>query len=707
MPAALVRRGRARVVAPALATSLLVAAPAAANPAPDDEPALDPEAEVIVVEAEAPAEAASSVHFDAEDLRRRPRTEPSDVLRQVPGLVVAQHAGGGKADQYFLRGFDADHGTDVAIFVDGVPVNLTSHGHGHGYADAHWIIPETIATLDVHKGPYAARYGDFATAGVIELRTIEDLGGAVGVEARAQTGVELGGAVALERPSYRLVGLAAPRLGRARALVAAEAGYVDGPFLHEQDFRRAALLAKLRVPVGRGELALDATAYAADWNQSGQLPAAEIAAGRLDRFGSLDPTEGGASARASLSAAWSAPLAGGQLRVHGYSVAYRLDLFSNFTLWARDTTHGDQIEQTDDRVLGGAAATYVRAHAVAGAPGLVHAGVTARADAARVSLWHAEARARLPDCFGVANPCNDTDNRIVNLAAFVEEDLRVRPWLQVTVGARVDQYLWRVDDRDPDTAGTMATTAGDAARAIVSPKLTAIVHASADLDVYASAGLGFHSNDARAAVAADGVGALPRARGAEVGMRVHPGARLRAAWAAWYLHLASEQVWSGDNGGTEPSDPTRRYGLDLDLALDVTPWLALDANLALARSTFVANAGNGGALALAPRLMGGGGVTLRRGPHLAAVRVRGVDDRPANDDGTLTAEGFVLIDLVASWRRGPLELGATVENLLDADWREAQFAEDSRVSPMAEVRQDVHFTPGAPLTAFVTAAYTY
>ncbi len=644
------------------------------------------------------------MHFDAEDLRRRPRTEPSDILRQIPGLVVAQHAGGGKADQYFLRGFDADHGTDVAIFVDGVPVNLTSHGHGQGYADAHWIIPETIATVDVHKGPYAARYGDFATAGVIELRTIREV---EGVQLRAQTGLELGGAVAFERPSGRLVGLASPRLGRARTLLAAEVGHVDGPFLHEQDFRRAALLGRVQLPVGDGELNVDVTGYAADWNQSGQVPVAEIESGRLDPFGSLDPSEGGASSRVSLAVGWTAPGAGGQWRAHAYAVGYRLDLFSNFTLWLRDQAHGDQIEQTDDRLLGGATTTYLRAHTLGAMPGLLHVGVQARADVARVGLWHTEARRRLDACFGAGNPCNHTDNRIVDLAAFVEEDLRVRPWLQVLAGLRVDQFWWHVDDLDPGTVDTMATTAGAAHQAIVSPKLTAIIHVAADLDVFASNGLGIHSNDARAAVAAHGVGALARARGAEVGMRVHPGTRLRASWAAWYLHLASEQVWSGDNGGTEPSDPTRRYGLDLDVALDVTPWLSLDGNVALARSTIVANQGNGGALALAPRLMGGGGVTVHRGPHLAAVRVRGVDDRPASDDGSLTADGFLVVDAVGSWRRGALELGVTIENLLDVDWREAQFADDSRVTPMAEVRQDVHITPGAPLTAFVTAGYTY
>ncbi len=645
------------------------------------------------------------MHFDAEDLRRRPRTQPSDVLRQAPGLVVSQHAGGGKADQYFLRGFDADHGTDVALFVDGVPVNLTSHGHGQGYADSHWIIPETIGALDVHKGPYSARYGDFYTAGAIEMKTVDSIPGA-GVWLTG--GTELGGPVAFERPTSRMVGMASPRVPIGKTLVAAEIGSTDGPFIDQQNFRRYASLARWSAPLGGGNVGFALTAYGASWNQSGQIPAAEVAAGRIDRFGSLDPTEGGTSSRNSLALSYDlGEAADGRWSLQAYLVDYRLRLYSNFTLYARDSENGDQIEQTDDRLLYGTSASYRRVHDIAGMQALVTAGAQVRADDVTADLWHTSARLRLADCFEVQNPCNRTAGAIRNLGAFLEEDVSVTSWLQVTGGVRLDHFIWDLDDLDPETALTPMTTGGSAQRAIISPKLSAIVRPDQRVDVFANAGFGFHSNDARAAVDTGGRGAVARAFGTEAGARVRPLDGIETAAALWYLHLDSEQVWSGDLGGTEPSDPTRRYGADLSAAWAATPWLSLDANVSLARSTFVANRGNGGALALAPRVTGGGGATLSRGQSFVALRARGIGDRPANDEDTLTAEGYVLLDLVASHRLDRFELGLTVMNLLDTEWREAQFAEESRVSPEAELREDVHFTPGAPLTALATVGATF
>ncbi|MEZ4363992.1 MAG: TonB-dependent receptor [Kofleriaceae bacterium] len=667
--------------------------------AADEELVLDDGEEVIVIEQAPPAESASSVHFGQAELRRRPHAQPSDLLRQTPGLVVSQHAGGGKADQYFLRGFDADHGTDVALFVDGIPVNLTSHGHGQGYADSHFLIPELVRTLDVHKGPYAARFGDFATAGVIDIQTIDH---APAASVWLSGGGELAGPVALRRPTARLVGLANPEVGRGDALLAAEVSSTDGPFMHEQDFGRLSTFGKLAQPLAGGELQLSGTLYAARWNQSGQVPSQEVDAGRLDRFGSLDPTEGGSSRRYGLAARWERgePL-DGAWSAHAYLVGYRLQLFSNFTLFARDQEHGDQIEQGDDRHFGGGSLTYRRVHR-GPLPGLFRAGLQLRADQTETSLWHTEARARLAGCFEGQNPCNHTDNRIVNLAAYAEEDVSLGARVRLLAGLRVDGFQWSVTDRDPETRDTMDPAAGAADAFLVSPKLSAIVRASDAVEVFANVGLGFHSNDARAAVASRGEGALARALGAETGARLAVGRTLRAAAAAWYLHLASEQVWSGDNGGTEPSDPTRRYGLDLELTWNPTPYLALDANVAAGRSTVVANQGNGGALALAPRLMGGAGVSLLGTAGFASLRARGIDARPANDDGSLRAQGYALLDLVAEHKVGKTSLGLTITNLLNARWREAQFAEESRVHPAGAVMEDVHFTPGAPMTAMVT-----
>ncbi len=653
------------------------------------------EAEVIEVDDRAPAEAASSVHFTSEDLHMRPMQSPSDVLRQVPGLSVVQHAGGGKADQYFLRGFDADHGTDVALFVDGIPVNLSSHGHGQGYADSHWIIPETIDTLDVHKGPYAARYGDFYTAGAIEMRTVEMIDRPT---AWLTGGTELAGPVAGQRLSSRIVGMSTPRVGGGTALLAAEIGETDGPFIAPQGFKRGALYGKWKRTLGSGTLRTMASFYTASWHQSGQIPAGEVAAGRLDRFGSLDPTEGGNSTRASASAGYTLQRGRSRWIVDAYAVRYDLDLFSNFTLYARDTAHGDQIEQTDDRIMLGLSGGYQRSFGEdAPLQALVSVGVQSRVDDVSTGLWHSESRTRLPDCFGNMNPCNHTSSAVLDVGAYAEADVAVYKKLHFLPGLRVDQFAWDVTDLDAETQNTTMTTGGRATAAIVSPKLSTVYHATKALDVFVNAGRGFHSNDARAAVAARGNGALAAAWGGEVGARVQPSADLRASFAVWYLGLASEQVWSGDFGTTEPSDPSQRRGIDADIAWSPTDWLAFDANVAVARTT----------VALAPRLMGGGGVAVRRGASRASLRARGIDRRIADMATNLVADASFLLDLVVAHRVGRAEVTLTVNNLLDSVWREAQFAETSRATPMGELRDDIHFTPGMPLTALVTLAMSY
>ncbi len=680
---------------------------AAANPAP---PTVSEVIEVIEVVGRAPAESASSIFFDMEDLVRRPRVQPSDILRQVPGMVVAQHAGGGKSDQYFLRGFDADHGADVALFVDGVPVNLTSHGHGQGYADTNWVIPETVSQLRVHKGPYAARYGDFYTAGAIEMTTLATVEKPKFI---AQLGTQLAGPVQFKNPQYRLVSLVSPEVGKGKALIAAELGYADGPFINPQQFRRGKLLAKWQAEVGAGTLSLDANAYASRWNQSGQIPSAEVAAGRLDAFGAIDPTEGGTTSRSSLGATYAVGERDtGRWSLQMYAVDYQLRLFSNFTLFARDQVNGDQIEQNDERVTYGLKGNYTRNHHVHvgdhAIAGTLNAGVQFRADNVATSLYHSAARRRLNDCFTNQNPCNSTDSRIRNFSLFVEEDVSVTNWLQVIAGLRAEQFVWNVDDLDPETNLSPETTGGTAQRALLSPKLSAIVRPTDALAIYLNGGYGFHSNDARGAVASNGQGALARGIGGEVGLRFSPDKRIKTSLDVWYLYLQSELVWSGDNGGTEPSDPSRRYGVDFDMTFEPTPWLSLDANIAVGRASLVAAPGSPSTLVLAPRLLGGAGIAVHRKSDYVSLRLRGIGDRPANDDGSLIAEGWALLDLVAGKRvhRNVL-LTVTLNNLLNTSWREAQFADVSRVAPGADEREDIHFTPGMPLTAIAGVELQY
>ncbi|HEY4239736.1 MAG TPA: TonB-dependent receptor [Kofleriaceae bacterium] len=699
--------------------------PDAPPPPPDATPAPTPpppptvptpeqaaaDSEVIEISDTAPAESASSVHLTAEDLRTRSRTQLSDILRQVPGLMVSQHAGGGKSDQYFIRGFDADHGTDLAIYADGVPVNLPSNGHGQGYSDTHFLIPETIDTVDVHKGPYAARFGDFYTAGAMELKTIDEVAGPT---VWIAGGAPLAGPKAVEQFNERIVGMASPEIREGdKALIAVQMANTDGPFDNAQHFKQGNALVKWQGDAGPGQLKLETNWYSGKWNASGQVPESAVADGIIDQYGSLDPSEGGDTSRTSFQLGYSVhDKNGGTWRASAYALEYRLRLYSDFTLYARDPVNGDEIEQTDARTVWGLDTAYDRHIDFGGLDTLLTVGAQFRDDNVENGLWHDKDRVRLPDCFddGV-NPCNHTMDRIRDVAGYAEATIHVLPHVHVIPGVRLEQFVWDVDDLNPATnLDPSLTTGGTAGRAIVLPKLSIEAEATDKIDVFANGGSGFHSNDARSNVAPGGeAGALARALGAEAGVRtsIVPHAKLSADF--WYLHLDSELVWSGDDGGTEASGATRRYGVDLEGEYKPVPWLRFDANVSLAHSAFVANAGNGNALALAPKVMGQGGVAYLHGDAFISLRGRGIGDRPGNDDNTLTAKGYFIMDLMMgdTFFKKKLSVNLTLNNLLNSTWREAQFADDSRVTPTSPIVEQMHFTPGIPLTATATVAYTF
>jgi hypothetical protein len=667
-------------------------------------------AEVIHIEDTAPAESASSVHLDSRDLGYRSRTQVSDILRQVPGLMVSQHAGGGKSDQYFIRGFDADHGTDLAIYADGVPVNLPSNGHGQGYGDTHFLIPETIDSVDVHKGPYSARFGDFYTAGAMELKTIDQIEGPT---VWVAGGTSLDGPEALTQYNRRIVGMASPEIrdnDTDRSLIAAEIGDTQGPFQHAQDFRQGNALVKWQGQAGKGDLDIETMWYASGWNASGQIPSQAIADGLVGRFGSLDPSEGGDTSRTSLQLGYTVrDDHGGTWRAKAFGVGYRLRLYSDFTIFARDPAHGDEIEQDDARTYYGLDLAYDKRLTLLDMDSLFTVGAQMRDDDVETGLWHVQDRRRLGDCFAQgANPCNHDFDRIRDVAAYAEANIHLFPHVHVLPGVRFEQFVWDVDDLSPaTTTDPTLTTGGSSQKGIALPKLSVEVEATSKLDVYANAGEGFHSNDARSAIANAGAGALARATGGELGVRSTMIPHARFSVDLWYLHLDSELVWDGDTGGTDAAGATRRYGVDLEGAWQILPWLYFDANASLAHSEFVDNAGNGNALALAPKIMGQGGLRVVRGNSFIALRGRGIGDRPGNDTNTLTAEGYFIFDLIAGTKLDKLGLNLTVNNLLDSDWREAQFADTVAIAPGATPVEQMCFTPGIPLTVTGTATYTF
>jgi outer membrane receptor protein involved in Fe transport len=413
----------------------------------------------------------------------------------------------------------------------------------------------------------------------------------------------------------------------------------------------------------------------------------------------------------------SRPSDADDLAFTAYLVRYRLTLFNDFTFQLRDEANFDEIEQTDSRVYTGLNATYRHRADLGGIRTVTTLGAQARLDSITVGLWHVKQRVRLPTCAPVGepalNPCGLDDVVQSNLALFLQEDMRFTPWLRVLLGVRGDLFEWNVTNTSPNPSTLPNQGTAVVQRGIVNPKLQTVITPATGWDLYLDAGGGFHSNDARAVVAQNGVGALPRAWGAEVGTRLSLlDRRLDLAAAFWFIHLQSEFVFVADEGTTEASDPTDRYGVDLEARFRILPWLWADADLTLAHAAYTRDQGNGSAVALAPTFTGQAGLSaFHPAGWRGRIGARWVGTRPATQDPNgLQAQGYFLVDLTLAYRWRFLEVGLIVENVLNTSWREAQFANASYVAGRDDPSlagkgvEDIHFTPGNPINVRGTLA---
>ncbi len=656
----------------------------------------------VVVQGDAPGgDAASRVRLGRRELDLRPRLRPGDIVEAVPGVVAVQHAGGGKANQYFLRGFDADHGTDVRITVDGIPANMVSHGHGQGYADLHFLIPELVVELDGYKGAHYAHLGDFATAGAIEMRLAETMDESFVQYAVGQYGIMRGLAVV------------SPQLAEGwRAVIAGELYKTDGPFTNEEDLKRFNLYAKVTRDIAdNAKLQLSWMSYGSGWNGSGQIPARAVCGegeegvlspeelgGRcIDRFDTIDASEGGSTQRHAARLALETRWEDTDLRAMVYGMTQDFTLFSNFTFFAADPVRGDGIEQTDSRTMTGGDVRLRRHLHVGKSVFSTSVGLQVRFDSIDNTLSHQLLRERL-------EPRVDASVAETGLGLYVEEDARLTRWLRWVLGVRFDRFDARVVDHLENTSDVGTRTSGVAGDTLVSPKASVVVTPIARWDLFGSAGHGFHSNDARGAVLADDpVDLLTVARTYEVGTRDEPLDGLTFDAAGFLIDLDSEIVWIGDEGVTEASGATRRVGLELSGRYQVSNWLFADASFAVVDPRYRNDDGGGDAVALAPRrtFTLGGGVRPKVGdftPFLG-FRLKSIAERPAIEDASVIAEGYTTVDLNAGLRWKNLELALDIQNLFDATWREVQFASETRLAYEQAPVTGIHYAPGWPFTA--------
>lgn len=515
------------------------------------------------------AQSASQGTVTGAALAARPIYRTGEMLEAVPGLVVTQHSGEGKANQYFLRGFNLDHGTDIAIFVDGMPVNMRTHGHGQGWADTNFIIPELVRNLEFFKGPYYASEGDFASAGAVHLETVAP-----------QTNF-----AQVEYGSFghrRAVGAVAAPLGLdSRVLAAGEIVQFDGPWEQPDDLRKLNGLLRYENGTAANGFSLTGMAYSGDWSSTDQIPKRAVDSDAIGRFGNLDPTDGGDSQRFSISGTWNQTDASGRTKVSAYAVKSSLDLFSNFTYFLADPINGDQFKQQDDRwIVGGEASKTVLSTTPLGKMETT-VGLQTRYDDIDVGLFNTVRR----DVISTVRADNVQE---FSAGIFAENTIRWTNWFRSTAGLRADVYSVEVSSDNPENSGDELDT-------ILSPKAGIVLGPWAGTELYLNAGRGFHSNDARGTVttidpvSGDPVQPAPllvRSEGAEIGVRYEPWRGFSSTLTAFVLDFDSEIVFVGDAGTTEASHPSRRVGGEYTLQYAINRWVSVDLSAAYTRARF-------------------------------------------------------------------------------------------------------------------------
>jgi len=630
------------------------------------------------------AESASQGTVGAEQIEARPLLRPGEILETVPGLIVTQHSGDGKANQYFLRGFNLDHGTDFATSVNGVPVNLPTHGHGQGYTDLNFMIPELVHTASYKKGVYYADEGDFSSAGAADLEYFDVLPSGF---ATAEGG---------SFQYFRSVVAASPQVGQGHLLAAGEVQYADGPWKVPEDFLKGNLVLRYSAGDSGQGWNLTAMGYKADWDSTDQIAQRAVERGLISRFGTLDASDGGNSQRYSLSAAWHRNVGDQRTELLAYGFYYDLALYSNFTYALEHPDHGDQFEQSDKRWVAGAKASHSWILPIFGFETENTLGLQVRNDAIRNGLFNTEDRRRW------STTRRDTVNEL-SAAPWFETREQWMPWFRSIAGVRWDVYNFRVDSDLPANSG------GDTAQ-IASPKLALIFGPWAETEFYLNGGLGYHSNDGRGVtIRVDPVGGGPvspvdplvRTKGAEVGFRTTLIPGLQSTIAFWWLDIDSELIFVGDAGTTEAGRPSRRYGIELANYYTPTEWLAVDADFAFTHARFTNSDPAGDHIPGAPDAVIAAGATVHHlwGGFFGGPRVRYFGPRPLVEDDSVRSDGTLLLSARLGYQFGERwTLSAEVFNLANAKDDDITYYYPSRLpgeppGPDEGGYNDVHFHP--------------
>ncbi|MFV8323818.1 TonB-dependent receptor [Flavobacterium sp. LB3P21] len=623
------------------------------------------------------------------DLQTTPVNSSQEILRKVPGLFIGQHAGGGKAEQIFLRGFDIDHGTDIAISVDGMPVNMVSHAHGQGYADLHFVIPETVEKIDFGKGTYYANKGDFATAGYVAFQTKDKI-------EKSSIGVEVG-----QFNTLRTVGLF-NLLGNQKtqsAYIATEYILTDGPFDSPQNFNRVNLLGKYSAILSdNSKFSILASRFSSKWDASGQIPQRLVDNGTISRFGAVDDTEGGNTSRTNFNASLSKPIDENTfLKANAFYSNYQFELYSNFTFFLDDPINGDQIKQKENRDIYGMNAELNKKTKINDTDVLLQFGAGFRADATTdTELSHTLNRRTVLENIKLG----DIDES--NLFTYLNSEFNFGK-LMINPTIRLDYFKFNYQDKLMENYKTQSES-----KVKFSPKLNFIYSQNNNLQFFVKSGMGFHSNDARVVVQNSGKQILPTAIGTDIGTIWKPFPKLIVNSALWYLFLEQEFVYVGDAGIIEPSGKSKRMGAELGLRYQLNDWLYFDADANYTYARSIDEPKGQDYIPLAPDFTTTGGLSFQKlNGFSGGIRYRYLKNRPANEDNSIVAKGYFISDLNVNYQYKNINFGIAVENIFDTEWNETQFATESRLQNEPESVEEIHFTPGTPFFMKGKITYTF
>jgi outer membrane receptor protein involved in Fe transport len=642
------------------------------------------------------ADAASQGTVGAEQLEERTLSRPGEVLETVPGVIITQHSGAGKANQFFLRGFNLDHGTDFATSIDGVPVNLPSHGHGQGYTDLNFLVPELIERVDFRKGVYDAHDGDFSSAGAAEIRYFDALPQGI---AQLEAGMF---------HYYRGVLANSHEIAAGNLLYGLELYSNDGPWDHPDRYQRVNGVLRYSAGDEHWGYSVTGSGYAGDWDATDQVARRAVRRPGFDRFDSLDTSTGGRSQKYMLYGEWHRSDDDSTSRALVYGFYQGLDLFSNFTYFLA-SPQGDQFEQLDRRWVGGAQASHSWLKDLFGHESDTTLGLAIRSDDIHNGLYQTFRRHRIDkvdydDVLSIPAVTRRDEIWEISVSPYLENHLHWTEWMRTVVGVRVDYFHFDVEGNVPENSGKEDD-------AIVSPKGTLVLGPWFDSELYLSGGLGLHSNDARGVSdPVDPADPLVKTTGAEVGIRTVLIPGLQSTVSLWWLDLDSELVFVGDAGTTEATRESRRYGIEIANYYDPFAWLTFDADVSLSHARFRDSDPAGDHIPGAVESVVAAGATVHDlGGPFGTIRLRYFGPRPLIENDDERSDDTVLLSAKVGYEFNETwTIAAEVFNLLDRSDHEIDYFYESRLIDEPENPDtedggydDIHFHPVDPISVRV------